>query len=343
MYPRSGPGWYAVAEMSSDQPAITRREWLAGLGVISLSLAVPASAKESKSFRGIFPIVATPYTKDGEVDYEDLDKEVGWLDGCGVHGIVWPQLASEYFKLTKQERLRGMEVIAKAHRGRKPALVFGVQGPNLEAALGYLRHAEKLGPDAVIAIPPKEARTLDDYRRYYGALASATDRPVFMQTTGGAKGIEPTIEFLVEMAGKHQNLGYIKEEYRPIVERMKQLAEHRPAIKAIFSGGGGRGMTYEMRLGMDGTMPAAPYADLYPPIWDAFRAGDTKKAREIFSKLGLILNCANQVPGTRQYIMKLRGVFKTTVSRVADYTYTPEAAAEIEYNWEACKPYLRMP
>lgn len=321
----------------------TRRQWLASLGATLVTTAVPAFGAESKSLRGIFPIVATPYTKDGELDYEDLEKEVGWLEGCGVHGIVWPQLASEYFKLTREERFRGMEVIAKAHRGRTPALVFGVQGPNLEAAMGYLKHAEKLEPDAVIAIPPKEAQTLDDYREYYGTLASNTDRPVFMQTTGGAEGIEPTIEFLVELAEKHKNLGYIKEEYRPIVQRMKQLAEHRPAIKSIFSGGGGRGMTYEMRLGMDGTMPAAPYADLYPPIWDAYQTGDIEQARQIFSKLNLVLNCSIQVPGTRQYIMKMRGVFKTTVSRIADYQFTPEAAAEIEYNWEACKPYLRMP
>ncbi len=324
---------------ASGFSTVSRRRFLGLLG--GGAVAMHSKAARNPKLRGIFPIMATPYNDSKEVDYEDLAREVDFLDRCGVHGMVWPQLASEYSKLTMDERFRGMEVIAKAHSGRKPALVFGVQAPDLKGAMQYLREANRLGPDAVIAIPPREAKALAGYEEYYGTLARATKLPLFMQTTGGAEGIEPTIDFLVEMARKHENLGYIKEEYQPIIGRMIELDKHRPAIKAIFSGGGGRGMTYEMRLGMDGTMPGSPYADLYPQIWDAFQSGYPNKAREIFATLGLMLNCDRQVPGTRQYIMKKRGVFKTTVSRLRDYTYSSAAIAEIEYNWAACKPYLR--
>ena len=68
--------------------------------------------------RGVFIIMATPYTASDAVDYEDLAREVDFLDRCGVQGMVWPQLASEYSKLTREERLRGMEVIAKAANTR---------------------------------------------------------------------------------------------------------------------------------------------------------------------------------------------------------------------------------
>jgi 4-hydroxy-tetrahydrodipicolinate synthase len=320
---------------------VSRRGFLTAATGTAFSSALRAAPSAGQKLRGIFPIVATPYTESKAVDYEDLAREIDFLDQCGVHGMVWPQLASEYWKLTKDERFRGMEVIAKAHRGMRAALVFGVQAPTLAEALEYLKHANKLNPNAVIAIPPKSAKNLDGYREYYGTLASNTRLPLFMQTTGGAEGIKPTIEFLVEMANKHDNLGYIKEEYKPIVERMIELDKHRPAIKAIFSGGGGRAMTYEMRLGMDGTMPGSPYADLYPQIWEAYQAGYPNRAREIFSKLALMLNCDRQIPGTRQFIFKKRGVFKTTVSRLREYTYSDAAIAEIEYNWAACKPYLR--
>src|SRR5258708_34301575 len=85
----------------------------------------------------------------------------------------------------------GMEVLAKAWRGRAPALVLGVQGANVETALEYLKKAEDLGPDALIAIPPSEARSADAFRRYYATLAGPTKRPLFIQTTGGATGITP--------------------------------------------------------------------------------------------------------------------------------------------------------
>jgi hypothetical protein len=52
------------------------------------------------------------------------------------------------------------------------------------AALAYLEKAESVAPDALIAIPPTEAKSLDDFREYYRGLAGATRRPLFIQTTG---------------------------------------------------------------------------------------------------------------------------------------------------------------
>ena len=100
-------------------------------------------------------------------------------------------------------------------------------------------------------------------------------------------------------------------------------------------------MMNEMRLGFDGTMPGAPYADVYVHIWNAWQSGQREKARDIFSKLLLMLECEQQVPGTRQYIMKKRGVFKTTISRLRDFNLGPEETAEIEFAFEFLKPYLR--
>ena len=40
-------------------------------------------------------------------------------------------------------------------------------------------------------------------------------------------------------------------------------------------------------------------------------------------------------------MMKRRGVFKTTVSRRGEHTFSAEAIAEIEHNFAALKPYLK--
>src|SRR5215467_13258487 len=121
-----------------------------GISRRALLSGIPAtlwSASANKALRGIFPIMATPFTESGALDYEDLEREVDFLSRCGVHGMVWPQLASEYVTLSQAERMRGMEILAKASRGKAPALVLGVQGSNTETALEYLRKAEESGPD----------------------------------------------------------------------------------------------------------------------------------------------------------------------------------------------------
>jgi 4-hydroxy-tetrahydrodipicolinate synthase len=321
----------------------SRRELLAALPATSLLVrrAAAAASTPGRPMRGAFIIMATPYTASGVVDYDDLAREVQFLEKCGVHGMVWPQLASEYASLTRDERMRGMEVLGRASAGRKAALVLGVQGPNTEAALEYLQAAEKLSPDALIAIPPREAKSMDDVRAYYKALAGATRRPLWIQTTGGAPGLVPTVELLIELAREFPNCGYVKEEANPVIERMKALAAARPAIKAVFSGAGGKGMLYEMRLGFDGTMPGAPIADLYPQIWDHYLAGRREKAREIFALLTLMLNLEQQIPNSRPYLLKKRGVFKTALSRQNKHELTPEETAEIDYHFAALKPYLR--
>ena len=321
----------------------SRRQWLLAVGstaaVSSLRLH---AALDQKPMKGAFIIMATPYSRDKQVDYEDLVREVDFMHRGRVQGMVWPQFASEYPHLNTEERLKGMEVLAKASRGKIPALVLGVQADTTEEMLEFARHAESLQPDAMIAMPPKKAKSLDDYRHYYRSLCKTTDRPVFIQTTGGAPDIEPTVDFIVELARELPNFGYVKEEYAPATERMIEMAKYRPdVIKSVFGGSAGRAWTYEMRLGLDGTMPGYPYPDVYALLWELHQQNKREKIREVFSKLLLMINTNRQIPGTRAYMMKKRGVFKTTVSRRRDFTYTREQIEEIEFNFEALKPYLR--
>jgi 4-hydroxy-tetrahydrodipicolinate synthase len=284
--------------------------------------------------------MATPYTEAKTIDYEDLAREVDFLDRSGVQGMVWPQMASEYSHLTKPERLEGMRVLAKAAKGKRPALVLGVQAADTDSALEFARAAEALEPDAMIAMPPTTATSLDDYRRYFRALAGVTKRPFFIQTTGGSKKVPPDIDLLVELSREFPNFGYIKEEYQPVVERMTAMAKQRPAVKSIFSGAAGKGMLYEMRLGFDGTMPGAPYADVYARIWGLFQGGKQDEARDLFAKLLLMINLDQELPGVRQYVMKKRGIFKTTVSREKQANFSAAQAAEIDFNLAALRPYL---
>ena len=318
----------------------TRRQVLAALAAGS-TFTLRLNAATEKTIRGVFPIMATPFTESKAVDFDELVKEVDFLDRCGVHGMVWPQLASEYWLLSKDERFRGMELLSRAVKGRRPALVLGVQAANTEAMLEYARHAETLEPDAMIAIPPAEAKTLDDFLNYYRALARVTKRPIFIQTSGGAKNIDPKVEALVALAREFPNCAYVKEEYPPVIPRMIELAKNRPPMKGIFSGNHGRGWIYEMRLGCDGTCPASQLADVYVRVWDLYQSGKKKQALDVFSKLLLLINLDQEIPGTLRYIMKKRGVFKTTVSRNSDTSLTPEAIAEIEFHYEALKPHLR--
>lgn len=317
----------------------TRRRFLGEAAAVALARRSARAA--DNRMRGVFPILSTPYTETKSVDYEDLAREVDFLDRCGAHGMVWPQWGSEQEHLTKEEKLRGMEVLSNAAKGKKPALVLGVQDPDPKVAFEFAEHAEKLAPDALISMPPQSAGSVEDYRAYFRTMAKITRRPFFIQTSGGAQGVAPEVGLLVDLAEEFPNFGYIKEEYPPVIERIRTLLGKRPAIRSVMCGFNGRSLMYEMRLGTDGTCPLACCTDIFAQIWDLYQQGQELKSRELYGKLVLILNLEEVIRGTSQYLMKRRGVFKTTVSRRREVKLSPSEIQEIEASLEVLHPYLR--
>jgi len=218
---------------------ISRRDWLKAVGVTAvtaplLQARVSAAPNQSKSMRGAFIILNTPFTSSGQVDWDDLEREVMFVDRGGCSGIVWPQGSSGVATLTKEERLRGMEVLANAVKGRRLTLVLGVQGRDTSEMLEYAKRAEALRTDAMIAMPPTTGTSLDDYRAYFRTLGGATTRPVIVQTSGGAKDLSPSVELIVELAKELPHMAYVKEESDPLVPRMRAERAARPGMKGIF-------------------------------------------------------------------------------------------------------------
>lgn len=321
----------------------TRRQTLAAIAAAAAAPMPAFTLAAENRMRGALMILSTPYTASGEVDYEDLAKEVDFCDRCGIDGLVWPQNSSEQRYLSAEERLRGFEALAEANRGRDMVLVLGVQADDTAGMLEYARAAEALEPDGMIAIPPTTANSLAEIRDYYAALCEVTARPIFVQTSGGPD-IELTIDFLVRLATEFPQCGYVKEEYGQVHDRMLALQQYQPdPIRSVFGATLGRGWLYEMRIGTDGVMTGgAMYADVYAALWDLYEQGDQEAMRDCYSRLLLIQNLDQIIPGVRLYVMQKRGVFKTTVSRRGDYSFSPLEIAEIDYRFEALKPYLRV-
>jgi 4-hydroxy-tetrahydrodipicolinate synthase len=332
----------------------SRREFLTTVaaGAAALHARRVDAAAATKPMRGAFMILNTPFTEAGAVDWEDLAREAAFVDRAGCQGLVWPQGSSSVATLTKAERVQGMDVLARAMQGKRAALVLGVQGRDTVEMLEYARRAEALACDAVIAMPPASGKTLEDYLQYFRALAGVTARPVIVQTSGGNRSLPPSVDLIVQLAREFPNFGYVKEESDPVLERMRAELRQRPPMRGIFGASFGVGWLYELRLGLDGVITGnAMFADLMARIWDLHARGRRDDLRDAYSKFLLMRNLDEQVPGTNLYIMKKRGIFKTTVTRAAapvegaapkinQLTLPPDAIEEIEYRFAALKPYL---
>lgn len=314
--------------------------------------------------QGPFLILSTPFTASGAVDFDALAREAQYVDWCGCPGMIWPQSSDSIDLLTADEKLQGMEVLAQTARQlRTTALCLGVQGKDTDEMLVYAKHAEKLAPAAIISRPPDAGKTEDDLRQYWRALASVTKRPVILQTTGGAayKGPVPSVPLLIELAEEFSQFGYVKEEAGPVIPRIRALLAARPPIRRVFGARGGYGWLYELRLGVEGLITErAIYADVLTHIWQLHRNRcDPAALRDAYSKFLLMLNLNTTHPGSdlrgiQLYLWKKQGVFQTMVSRqygpngtvpsspiFSDLKFTEEETAEIEFRFDALKPYRK--
>lgn len=70
------------------------------------------------SWRGIFVIIVTPFTKKGELDEDSLRREVRFNVQAGAHGLVGPANASEFSTLSDDERKRWIEIDHGVDRAR---------------------------------------------------------------------------------------------------------------------------------------------------------------------------------------------------------------------------------
>jgi dihydrodipicolinate synthase/N-acetylneuraminate lyase len=307
--------------------------------------------------------LSTPFTAAGAVDFEVLANQARFVDWCGCPGMIWPQSGDSVDLLTTDEKLQGMEVLAKTSRGFRTALCLGVQGKDTGEMLVFAKHAEKLAPAAIISRPPDSGRTEDDLRQYWHALAAVAQRPVVIQTTGGVayKGPVPSVPLLIELAREFPQFGYVKEEAGSVIARTRALVAAKPPIRCVFSARGGVGWLYELRLGTEGLITErAVYADVVTRIWELQQSGsDPAALRDAYSKFLLMVNLSETVPGGalrgfQLYLWKKRGVFRTMVSRhygpgntipaspsFSELTLTAEDMAEIDYRFEALKPYLK--
>ena len=287
----------------------------------------------------------------GRLGRPDSKKRCSWIApaapaSCGLRA----RAASP--RSRKTSGFAGWKCSRRRSRDEGPRLSSGVQGKDISEMLEFARRAEDLAADAVIAMPPTTGQTMEDYGRYFRALADVARRPVIVQTSGGNRALAPSTELIVQLAREFPTFGYVKEENR----------SHRGSVCETSSGTVRRCGNFRSELcrrlavrapaaGSTASSPATRCsADLMARIWDLHEHAKTDEVRDAYSKFLLMRNLEEQIPGSSLHVMKMQGIFKTTTIRVEppvpgtpqkvrQATLPDDAIAEIEYRLAALKPH----
>jgi len=274
---------------------------------------------QARGFRGVFVIAVTPFDGTGRIDEDSLRAEVDFCVAAGVHGIVTPANASEWYALSDRERGRVSQIVVE-QAGKRVPVVLSVTGGSQWAAAEMARAAQDIGADGLMAMPPPlKPPHGEGVFAYYRALSEVARVPIIIQNCHPPLGTPMPPELLARMVDELPWVDYIKEEAEPcthLMSRATALVQNQAKLKGVFGGQAGRYFMNEAARGACGTMPACDIPDAHVALWSAHERGDVAATRQIYSRI-LPLLTMEALYGTPVYkeVLRRRGVIRTATVR----------------------------
>src|SRR6185436_2572342 len=122
--------------------------------------------KNKKELFGVVPIVPTPFTEKEEIDKYALQKLVDFAISGGVGAVCLPAYASEFYKLTDQEKLSVVK-IAIDHAGGRLQIIAQSNHPSLKVAIKLAQANVEAGADIIsLAVPRSFSLPEDSLKEY---------------------------------------------------------------------------------------------------------------------------------------------------------------------------------
>ena len=171
---------------------------------------------------GVYVVLVTPFTKDGDVDYDGLRKNVRWLAEQGVHGVIPLGSTGEFASLDDDQKQRVTQTVIAA-AGRKIPVVVGSSAETTEKAIHYVNQAKELGAAGALVLPPwYYTPDPEEIVHHYTRISEAVDLPIIIYNNPFTSKVDiepPTVARLAELP----NIVAIKESSG----NMRRIAEIR--------------------------------------------------------------------------------------------------------------------
>jgi dihydrodipicolinate synthase/N-acetylneuraminate lyase len=261
--------------------------------------------------KGILPAIPTCFTNDNQIDKEAQKKVIQFVIAAGVHGIVFPGLASEYNYLTSGERIELIELLVSEVDGRLP-IVAGIGASSKDESILLGREVMKFGINHFMLMAPKEfEKDTEKHKTFFQEVAAALPGGVIvLQNAPSPSGAGLNADELIEVSKDNSAIKYLKEETLPSGPTITALLNHdMPHLLGVFGGAGSRFIIDELNRGSLGAFPASEIIDLHVAIYNAHQKGEAKQARNLY-RMSLPILTAQMIYRMEltKYILKKRGV-----------------------------------
>lgn len=233
--------------------------------------------------QGVFPIVVTPFSGDGAVDYDSLDRLVEHLLEQGAHGLGLFGNASEGYTLLGEERVAMLKRIVARVNGRVP-LVVSSGHTGTVGAVTLSKQARDFGAAALMVLPPYFLKPDGEgLMRYFEAISCEAAIPIMVQDAPLMSQVPMPVALLARMAREIDQVKSVKVEAPPTAPKVGALHTQAGDKLALFGGLNGQFLIEELQRGAVGTMPSSDITWVYVRVMELVQQGNLDEAWRVFS------------------------------------------------------------
>jgi len=168
--------------------------------------------------------LVTPFTPNGNIDFEGLTNLINYCIEGNVEYLVVLGTTGESVTLSKQEKEQVIEHVIKINDKRLP-LVLGVGGNNTVEVANEASEVSTSDFMAILSVVPMYSKpSQEGIFQHYTEIANKASLPVLIYNVPGRTGINMTAETTLRLAG-HKNIIGIKEATGDITQVLKILKD----------------------------------------------------------------------------------------------------------------------
>ncbi|WP_454670084.1 dihydrodipicolinate synthase family protein [Achromobacter kerstersii] len=271
-------------------------------------------------YRGIFPVVPTPFTESGELDLPSQKRAVDFMIDSGVDGLCILANFSEQFVLSDDEREVLTRAILEHVAGRVPVIVTTTHFSTRVCA-ARSRRAQDQGAAMLMIMPPYHGATIRvpeaQVEAFFQQVSDAVDIPIMIQDAPVA-GTPLSAALLAKMAREIEQVSYFKIETAGAASKLRDLiALGGAAVEGPWDGEEAITLLPDLDAGATGSMTGGGFADGIRPIIQAHRAGQRDEAYRLYERWLPLINYENRQGGilTAKALMQAGGVIACDAPR----------------------------
>lgn len=282
---------------------------------------------------GIVPVLPAPFLPDEELDLDSLRRMVGFAADQGFSAACLPAYATEFYKLSIDERYALVGTAVEAAEGRIP-IVGQSNHYSAKLAAAIAKRNAELGASAIsVAVPRLFAISEEDIFRFLATIAEATPLPLMVQdfNPGGATVSAALVKRLNKA---YPHFRYLKLEEPLMAPKVAEILAETGGAVQVLEGWGGMYLLEGISAGVCGAMPGLSVADLLQEVYDLAAGGDLNAAMDRFERVLPQIVFSLQNLELFLYMEKLLLVRRSLLShatvRAATLTPDPDTLKHVE-------------